>query len=80
MNRQAASLRSDAFVMQYASECRIPAGCLCRGNAAMSQSKAVMVRNAGVARRDESTIAVRPLKNRVSSSSDSISSSVGTTR
>ena len=79
MKLQAASLFCEAFVMQYASEWRMPACSLCCGSAAMSQSNFVIVRKVGVARRDDRTIASRPFWKRVSSSSASTSSSPGTT-
>ena len=80
MNFQAASLWSEASAMQYASECRIPAGSRWTGSGATSHSKSVIVRKVGVERRDESTMASRPFWNRVSSSSASTSSSEGTTK
>src|SRR5215208_1331610 len=53
MNDQAASLFSDALVMQYASECRIPACWSTLGIGATSQSNDSIVRNTGVDRREE---------------------------
>ena len=80
MKRQAASFFSDALVMQYASEWRMPAGWLSRGSAATSQSKSVIVRNVGVERREESTIACGRSENASRRPRTSISSSLGTTR
>ena len=65
--------------MQYASEWRIPAGRSNTGNGATSRSNDSIVRNVGVVRRDWRILASRPRWKRVSSSSDSTSSSPGIT-
>src|ERR671917_429710 len=57
----------------------MPAGSFMRGSGAMSQSKAVIVRNVGVERREDSSIPMRPFWKRASSSSASRSASLGTT-
>ncbi len=57
----------------------MPAGCPYVGNGATSQSNSVIDRNVVVDRRDDISMASRPLANRDSSFSASTSRSVGTT-